>query len=212
MSVPAPHFLLYSQAAQPSGNDSRIGHWKFVLRRPGSEESLEAADEEPEISPERLELLAIFRGLEALDERSRVTLVEPSRSVQRGLEFGLTHWRENDWQWERYGRMVPVKDGDLWRRLDHALKFHRLECRKLRVDRAHGPQLAELAAADEPESAAEVLTLNDPQEACGTRSPKRRGLRHVLLSIRRQCREKLSRVRLGLAQFGTGLLPRPWLE
>jgi ribonuclease HI len=136
MSVPAPHFLLYSQAAQPSGNDSRIGHWKFVLRQPGSEESLEAADEEPETSPERLELLAVIRGLEALGERSRVTLVAPSRYIQRGLEFGLTQWRENDWQWERYGRMTPVKNSDLWQRLARLVEIHTVQCRPGRMNQA----------------------------------------------------------------------------
>jgi ribonuclease HI len=136
MSVPAPHFLLYSQAAQPSGNDSRIGHWKFVLRQSGSEESLEAADEEPETSPERLELLAVIRGLEALGERSRVTLVAPSRYIQRGLEFGLTQWRENDWQWERYGRMTPVKNSDLWQRLARLVEIHTVQCRPGRLHQA----------------------------------------------------------------------------
>jgi len=136
MSVPAPHFLLYSQAAQPSGHDSRIGHWKFVLRRPGSEESLEAADEEPETSPERLELLAVIRGLEALGERSRVTLVAPSRYVQRGLEFGLSQWRENDWHWERFGRMTPVKNRDLWQRLARLVEIHTVHCRPGRLHQA----------------------------------------------------------------------------
>ena len=136
MSVSAPHFLLYSQAAQASVADSRSGRWKFVLRRPGSEESLEAADDEPEASPERLELLAIIRGLEALDERSRVTLVAPSRYVQRGLEIGLTQWSENDWQWERYGRMTRVKNCDLWQRIARLAEIHTVKCRPGRLSQA----------------------------------------------------------------------------
>jgi ribonuclease HI len=136
MSVPAPHFLLYSQAALASRDDSPTGRWRFVLRRPGSEESLEAADEEPETSSERLELLAIIRGLEALGERSRVTLVAPSRYVQRGLEFGLSQWRESDWQWERYGRMTPVKNSDLWRRLARLVEIHTVQCRPGRLNQA----------------------------------------------------------------------------
>jgi ribonuclease HI len=203
----APHFLLLAE----SRRRNRRGDWRFVLQTPAGQRHLEVAEAEPKVGGERLELLAVVRGLEALDQPSQVTLLTPSSYVTRGLSYGLEEWRSNDWQWERYGQMVPVKDGDLWRRLDHALKFHRLECRKLRADRAHGPQLAELAA-DEPDTAAEISKLKDAQRSCDDRSSKQRGLRHVLLSIRKKCRETLSRVRLRLAQLGTGLLPRPWFE
>jgi ribonuclease HI len=204
----APHFLLLAE----SRRRNRCGDWRFVLQTPAGQRHLEVAEAEPKVGGERLELLAVVRGLEALDQPSQVTLLTPSSYVTRGLSYGLEEWRSNDWQWERYGQMVPVKDGDLWRRLDHALKFHRLECRKLRADRAHGLQLVELAAVDEPESPVEVSTSNDPLETCDARSPKRRSLRHTLLSIRKQCAVRLSRVRLRLAQLGTGLLPRPWFE
>src|SRR4051812_23330141 len=122
MNVPAPHFLLYAEAAAPaqcaigasvarrrgeSSAGSRCdengdfgGRWRFVLRTPGGDTSLEAADDEPEATSERLELLAVVRGLEALDEPSHVTLVTGSRYLRRGLEYGLAQWRENDWQWE----------------------------------------------------------------------------------------------------------------
>jgi ribonuclease HI len=77
------------------------------------------------------------RGLESLGQPSRVTLVTKSRYVSRGFSCGLDSWRENGWQWERFGKMVPVKDLDLWQRVDQALKFHQVECRKLRFDAAH---------------------------------------------------------------------------
>lgn len=90
---------------------------------------LEVQDAEPELSRERLELLAIVRGLEALDQPSAVTIVTSSRYIQRGLHHGLAVWRDNDWQWERFGELAPVKNADLWRRVDHALRFHRVRCR-----------------------------------------------------------------------------------
>src|SRR5262245_25869461 len=130
MSVPAPHFLLYAEAAQPADYAaSNVGRWRFVLRQPGGEASLEAADEEPEAGPDRLELLAVIRGLEALESPSRVTLVTGSRHIRRGLDSGLALWRDNGWQWERYGRMAPVKNRDLWRRLDRLLEIHTIQCR-----------------------------------------------------------------------------------
>jgi ribonuclease HI len=137
MTVAAPHFLLYAEAAP--GADSAAcdaGRWRFVLRLPSGETSLEAADEEQETSPERLELLAVIRGLEALSQPSRVTLLSGSRSIRRGLEHGLTNWRENDWQWERYGRLAPVKNSDLWQRLDRLLQFHAVHCKPTRLEKA----------------------------------------------------------------------------
>jgi len=142
MSVPAPHFLLYAEVPQAfaragySGsssltNDAALGErtrWRFVLRDAGGDTSLEAADEEDEASPRRLELLAVVRGLEALEQPSRVTLMSASRHLRRGLQFGLREWRENEWQWERYGRMAPVKDRDLWQRLDRLVQIHSVEC------------------------------------------------------------------------------------
>lgn len=137
MSVPAPHFLLYAEAARAtSGAGIDAGSWRFVLRLPGGETSLEAADEEPEATPQRLELLAVVRGLEALSQPSRVTLLTGSRYLRRGLDNGLSQWRENDWQWERYGRMAPVKNNDLWQRLDRLLSIHELECKPTRLDKA----------------------------------------------------------------------------
>ena len=137
MSVPAPHFLLYAEAPRAtSGVCADTGGWRFVLRLPGGETSLEAADEEPEATPQRLELLAVVRGLEALSQPSRVTLLTGSRYLQRGLDCGLSQWRENDWQWERYGRMAPVKNSDLWQRLDRLLSIHKLQCKPTRLEKA----------------------------------------------------------------------------
>jgi ribonuclease HI len=95
---------------------------------------LEATDEEAEVDAERLELLAVVRGLEALDQPSQVTLVTRSRNVTRGLRFGIERWRENNWQWECFGKMAPVKDSDLWQRVDQALQFHQVRCRTWRFD------------------------------------------------------------------------------
>ncbi len=136
MNVPAPHFLLFSEAR---GKD-RQGQWRFVLQAADGSATLEAADFEPEVCGERLELLAVVRGLEALDQPSNVTLFTPSKYVNRGIAYGLEEWRRNDWTWECFGEMVPVKNGDLWQRLDRALSFHRIEFRGYRFDGPHrGP-------------------------------------------------------------------------
>jgi ribonuclease HI len=131
MSVRPPHFLLYAEAAPSDAG------WRFALEPVGSGERLEASDVEPEVGGERLELLALVRGLEALDQPSRVTLVTSSRYVRTGLAYGLDEWRSNGWCWERFGQMSPVKNRDLWQRIDRALAYHALDCRTWRLDPPH---------------------------------------------------------------------------
>ena len=139
MNVPRPHFQLFShasasRAAAHAGSDDSRGAWRFILKREDGRVEAEAADEEPGTPADRLELLAIVRGLEALDQPSQVTLFTASRYVARGLRFGLESWRESDWQWERFGQMQPVKNADLWQRIDQAMRFHQVDVRTPRYD------------------------------------------------------------------------------
>jgi ribonuclease HI len=136
MNIPAPHFLLFSEAQ----GKNRQGQWRFVLQAADGSATFEVADSEPGTTGERLELLAVVRGLEALDQPSQVTLFTPSKYVNRGIAYGIDDWRTNDWTWERFGEFVPVKNCDLWQRVDHALAFHRIEFRGWRFDTAHSPQ------------------------------------------------------------------------
>lgn len=133
MKAAAPHYLLFSESCRRREQ----GRWRFVLQSVDGSQQFEAGDDEPDVRGERLELLAVVRGLEALDQPSRVTLVTPSRYVNRGLTYGLEEWRSNDWRWEHDGFMVPVKNRDLWQRVDRALSFHKLECRTWRFDLPH---------------------------------------------------------------------------
>jgi ribonuclease HI len=121
-----PHFLLFSQA---DVTRQATGRWHFILESVDGETTIEASDEEPGLRKERLELLAVVRGLEALDQPSRVTLVTSSQRITRGFRSGLEEWRNCRWRWERDGRWVPIKNRDLWQRVDRALSFHRVECR-----------------------------------------------------------------------------------
>jgi ribonuclease HI len=125
MPAQGPHFLLYAEASARGAHRPR---WKFVLQSIGGDDRLTAVDTEPETRPSRLELLAVVRGLEALDQPSRVTLLTRSRYVRRGLRRELNHWRERRWRWERFGKLVPIRDHDLWQRVDRALEFHKVEC------------------------------------------------------------------------------------
>lgn len=128
-----PHYILVSTLAGPD----QPGRWRFVLRAVDGSYHLIAEDIEEGVQPERLHLLAIVRGLEALDQPSRVTVVTPSRYVREGIQYGLDEWRRNGWRWEYFGQMVPVKNSDLWQRVDAALRYHHVECRNWRFDPPH---------------------------------------------------------------------------
>jgi ribonuclease HI len=177
MSFPAPHFLLTPQAAVRTGDGDYgpAGQWRFVLQTASGETCLEAEDDEPESSPERLELLAIVRGLEALDQPARVTLVSARRSISRGMRYGLAQWRESDWQWERYGKLTPVKNGDLWRRIDRAMSIHAVECREPAgaLDDLAVPPCGPLAPREDIRSRSERTTM--PDEAPDVRIIRHRG-------------------------------------
>lgn len=112
-----------------SETDDTQGAWRFVLRSVDGQQVIEAHEIEPEIRGERLQLLAIVRGLEALDGPAQVALVTRSRYIYRGLTYGLRQWRAQGWMWESYGRMTPVKNADLWKRLERATTIHTIECR-----------------------------------------------------------------------------------
>jgi ribonuclease HI len=125
MPADSPHYLLFTDTIEPRGGEPQ---WQFDLQPLGHGERVFASDVESDVSGNRLELLAAVRGIEALAEPARVTLMTRSRYVRRGISQGLSHWRARNWQWERFGRLVAIRDQDLWQRLDRALTIHQVAC------------------------------------------------------------------------------------
>ncbi|MCA9266145.1 MAG: hypothetical protein KDA60_19935 [Planctomycetales bacterium] len=113
------------------------GRWSFSIESFGGHDHQDVSDREPLVAGERLEILTVVRALESLDQPSVVTLVTPSRYVTRGIMDSLAEWRRNDWQWERFGEIVPINNADLWQRLDRTMQYHDIRCRYFRVDSAH---------------------------------------------------------------------------
>jgi len=186
-----PHFLLRA------GGAASPGSWRFSLENANGRE-LEVNDFEAFTQGPRLELLAVVRGLEALEQPSRVTLVTSSRYVKRGIAYGLEDWRISGWRWESHGKMVPVKNSDLWRRLDRALQVHCVDCR-LQTNSEVKNRMAEDG----------TLT---PDVSQREREKSAVSNRWIMAAFCRWIGEFGAAIRLRLAQFGTGLLPLPWLE
>lgn len=131
-----PHCLLWTQSIRTpvAAHEEAIRclspslfGWRFLLEAPEPKIHLEAEEEDTSSSLERAELLAVVRGLEALDQPSSVSLYTSSRFVIAGLRHGIGEWRTTNWHWEWFGRWAPVAHQDLWRRIETALRFHEME-------------------------------------------------------------------------------------
>ena len=137
MVATAPHYLLLTETQSCGENEaSDGGFWRFVLQQIDGSEHLEVSDTEPGVNGERLQLLAAIRGLEAIGQPSRVTLITTSSYVTRGIRRDLVSWRESNWTWERFGELHDIKHRSLWQRLDRALQFHIVQCRAWRIESA----------------------------------------------------------------------------
>ena len=163
MVVNQPHFLLFtdahlSQSRACAVSAQGFGRWHFVLERLDGPERLEAADSETDVHRDRLALLAVVRGLEALEQPSQVTLVTTSRYVSRGLRYGLNEWREAEYTWEHFGIQKPIRNADLWQRIDRAMSFHQVTCRLLQSPLAQ----AMVETASEMD---ELTVLTNPLDA-----------------------------------------------
>jgi len=186
MTISAPHYLLFSESQTPraaeDGHLARLrGQWRFVLETVDGQIRFEAADEEFESEDGRLALLAVVRGLEALEQPSRVTVVTTSRYVSRGFLFGLEEWRESGWRWERFGEMTPIKNRDLWQRIDRAMQYHQVDCRIWRFDMPETPAPVS-STLSSPVAPRRCATSSSPRPKPRSRQPTAKPGRHAAAS------------------------------
>lgn len=119
-----PTVEMYTDGAC-SGNPGP-GGWAFILRHPASGQEKEGSGGEKATTNNRMELEAVIRGLEALGRPTRVELYSDSQYVLNGLESWMASWKKRGW---KTASKQPVKNQDLWVRLDalmaqHELSFH----------------------------------------------------------------------------------------
>jgi ribonuclease HI len=114
--------LLFTDGAC-SGNPGP-GGWAFILRHEGTGNELERSGAEAETTNNRMELLAVIRGLEALKKPCRVELATDSVYVGKGISEWLPKWKANGWRRREGKALKPVKNEELWRRLDELLARH----------------------------------------------------------------------------------------
>jgi ribonuclease HI len=106
-----------------SGNPGP-GGWAYILRHPATGSERHDSGAEKLTTNNRMELTAAVRGLERLNRRTRVTLVSDSVYVGTGLSEWLPKWKQQGWKRKERGRLVPIKNEDLWRELDRLAAAH----------------------------------------------------------------------------------------
>ena len=104
-----------------SGNPGP-GGWGVVLRYGGHERELFGG--EADTTNNRMELMAAIRALEALTRPVRILLTTDSRYVMQGITQWLPGWKARGW---RTADKKPVKNVDLWQRLEAAMTPHEVE-------------------------------------------------------------------------------------
>ncbi len=191
MNTTAPHYLLFTEAKNIADGSTSGGRWRFVLEQIGTAIRIEEADIEPGVRGERLQLLAVVRGLEALEQPSHVTLITSSKFVGRGIRRGLTQWRQNDWQWERYGQMALIKHHDLWQRIDRTTRIHQINCR--------------IWQFDPPHVRTQVSNESDQAELTGIHAPLAGDTAANQARTKRQVRRLANSNRTGIAQVDSSL-------
>jgi ribonuclease HI len=114
-----------------SGNPGP-GGWAALLRYGDAERELSGG--EPLTTNNRMELMAAIQALEALSRPVEVRLHTDSQYVKEGITAWLPRWKARGW---KTADKKPVKNVDLWQRLDAAAAPHRIEWEWVRGHAGH---------------------------------------------------------------------------
>ena len=117
-----PQIFAYTDGAC-SGNPGPGGWGVLLIAREGEDilKERELSGGEELTTNNRMELMAAISALEALERAGAVTIVTDSVYVKDGLTKWINNWKRNGW---KTAAKKPVKNVDLWRRLDEAVSRH----------------------------------------------------------------------------------------
>ena len=112
--------VIYTDGAC-SGNPGP-GGWGAILIR--GDRRKEISEGEAETTNNRMELMAAIKALEVLKRPSRVELHTDSSYLKDGITSWINRWKANGW---RTANKKPVKNVELWQRLDEARERHQID-------------------------------------------------------------------------------------
>jgi ribonuclease HI len=99
-----------------------VGGWGVWLQYKGRERELYGGEQET--TNNRMELMAVIQALEILTRPCAVRLSTDSKYVVQGIQEWLPNWKKRQW---KTAAKTPVKNQDLWQRLDIAMSRHEIE-------------------------------------------------------------------------------------
>jgi len=108
------------------------GGWGVLLRMGEREKTLHGG--EKNTTNNRMELMAAIQGLESLRRPCRVVLTTDSQYVLKGITEWIQNWKRRGW---KNSSKQPVKNEDLWRRLDAAIQPHQIDWQWVRGHTGH---------------------------------------------------------------------------
>ena len=112
--------VIYTDGAC-SGNPGP-GGWGSVLMYRGHRRELSGG--EKETTNNRMEMMAVIAALDSLKRACRIVLYTDSTYVMKGMTEWLEGWKARNW---KTAAKKPVKNVDLWERLDAAVARHHVE-------------------------------------------------------------------------------------
>ena len=124
------HVTIHTDGAC-SGNPGP-GGWGAILERNGHRKEIKGG--EPHTTNNRMELTAAIMALEALKRPCTVELYTDSQYLRDGITKWIHGWKRNGW---RTADKKPVKNVDLWQRLDAALAHHQVRWHWVRGHAGH---------------------------------------------------------------------------
>jgi ribonuclease HI len=108
------------------------GGWGALLRYNGNEKTLYGA--EKETTNNRMELMAAISALESLTRSCEVALTTDSQYVRKGITEWMEGWKKRGW---KTANKKPVKNVDLWQRLEQAAQKHQVSWHWVRGHTGH---------------------------------------------------------------------------
>ena len=114
-----------------SGNPGP-GGWGAILRTKGIEKELSGG--EKDTTNNRMEMMAVIVALEALTRPCEVTVTTDSQYVMKGMQEWLPGWKKRNWL---TAAKKPVKNVDLWQRMEKAATIHNLSWVWVRGHQGH---------------------------------------------------------------------------
>jgi len=98
------------------------GGWGVLMRYQGTDKTLFGG--EKETTNNRMELMAAIMALESLSRPCQVRLTSDSKYVLQGITEWIDGWKKKGW---KNAARKPVKNADLWKRLDKAREAHEID-------------------------------------------------------------------------------------